>query len=273
MRILHPTDFSSTAESAHGLARDLARRASARLHLVHVQERFTESKLRPYVSAQSEQINVEIQRRIEQDRANETQMLRERLANLAGEDGTSELVWGDTLRELLRLAGEHDLVVMGAHGTNPFDEAFLGGVAGRLVRRTPTPVLTVRESSTRRHVRRLLVATDFKEAALAAWTYAGKLAQAAHLSLVLTHVDEEHRGDARVVSDRLLALSGDRAERCVVRQGNPVDVLPTLAEEVGADAIVVGMKRHRAIAGLLMGSRGDALLRSSPVPILSVPAT
>ena len=94
-------------------------------------------------------------------------------------DATSELVWGNVLPELLRLANEHDLVVMGAHGANPFDEAFLGGVAGRLVRRTTTPVLTVREGCDRTHVARLLVATDFAEASLAAWTYATHLAQVA----------------------------------------------------------------------------------------------
>ncbi len=272
MRILHPTDFSHTAELAHALAKDLSARAHARLHLVHVQERYQEEAARRYLPAQTEQISTELQRRLAEDRTAETRHLRERLANLAG-NATSELVWGGTLPELLRLANEHDLVVMGAHGGNPFDEAFLGGVAGRLVRRTTTPVLTVRESCTRTQVRRLLVATDFAEASMAAWTYAIHLAEAAKLKLVLAHVDEEKRGDAKVPAARLEALSAGRAERVVVRAGHPAEVLPTLANEVGADAIVVGMRRHRAIAGLLMGARADALIRSSAVPILSVPAT
>ena len=272
MRILHPTDFSHTAELARALAQDLAARAHAQLRLVHVQERFQDEAARRYLPAQTEQINAEFQRRLAEDRANESRQLRERLANLA-EGATSELVWGNVLAELLRLANEHDLVVMGAHGTNPFDEAFLGGVAGRLVRRTTTPVLTVRAGCTRTQIKRLLVATDFAEASMAAWTYATHLAQAAKLKLVLAHVDEEKRGDAQVPAARLEALSAGRAERCIVRAGHPVDKLPALAEEVGADAIVVGMRRHRAIAGLLMGARADALIRSSAIPILSVPAT
>lgn len=273
MRILHPTDFSRTAEHARVLATDLAARTGAGLHVVHVQERFESEAARRYAPVQSERINSELQRRVEEERAAETRLLRERLTNLATKPATSELVWGHTLRELLRLAGEHDLVVMGAHGANPFDEAFLGGVAGRLVRRSTTPILTVRETCTTTKVRRLLVATDFGEASLAAWTYAAHLAQRADLALVLAHVDTEHRADARVPSDRLETLSAGRAERCVVRAGHPVEVLPALADEVGADAIVVGLKRHGAIAGLLLGSRADALLRSSRVPVLSVPAT
>jgi nucleotide-binding universal stress UspA family protein len=273
MRILHPTDFSRTAELAHVLAVDLARRASADLHVVHVQERFDDRRVRGYIPAQSERINPVLQRQIEEERATETRRLRERLAAVAREHATHELVWGSVLRELLRLAAEHDLVVMGAHGNNPFDEVFLGGVAGRLVRRTTTPVLTVRDTTTTTRVQRLLVATDFHETALAAWSFATHLAQRSGIKLVLAHVDEGHHADARTATDRLEALAGDRAERFVVRAGHPVDVLPKLAEEVGADAIVVGLKRHGSVAGLLLGARADALVRSSRVPVLSVPAT
>ena len=133
--------------------------------------------------------------------------------------------------------------------------------------------LATSEGCSRAQVKRLLVATDFAEASMAAWTYAVQLARAAKLKLVLAHVDEEKRGDAKVPADRLEALSAGRAERCVVRAGHPVEVLPALADEMGADAIVVGMRRHGAIVGLLMGARADALIRSSAVPILSVPAT
>jgi len=273
MRILHATDFSHTAELARALAVDLAHRAAAQLHVVHVQERFLEGRSRSYLPAQSDAINPELQQRLEDERQAETRRLREQLNHLATGGATAELVWGGTLRELLRLATEHDLVVMGAHGQNPFDEVFLGGVAGRLVRRTTTPVLTVRQTCATTQVRRLLVATDFKEAALAAWTFATWFAERTGVKLVLAHVADTREGEVGSAQARLETLSAGRAERIVVAGGNPIEVLPELATELGAEAIVVGMRRHGAIAGLVMGARGDALLRSSAVPILSVPAT
>ena len=273
MRILHPTDFSHTAELARALALDVARRAAARLHVVHVQARFLEGHGRAYLPAQGDAVNPELQRRLDDERQAETNRLRAQLRELADGDATTELVWGEPLAELLRLAPEYDLLVMGAHGRTPFDAAFLGGVAGRVVRRSPTPVLTVREDCSVRQVRRLLVATDFEEAALAAWTFANWFAERAGLKLVLAHVADTRSGVAGSAQARLETLSADRAERIVVAGGNPIDVLPELAVDVGADAIVVGMKRHSAIAGLIMGARADALVRSSPVPILSVPAT
>jgi nucleotide-binding universal stress UspA family protein len=273
MRILHATDFSRTAELARTLALGLARRTAARLHVVHVQERFLEGHSRSYLPAQADSINAELQGRLEEERREETRRLQQQLSHLASDEATTELVWGHTLQELLRLAAEFDLVVMGAHGHSPFDDVFLGGVAGRLVRRTTTPVLTVRETCTTTEVRRLLVATDFQEAALAAWTFANWFADRSGVKLVLAHVQEGGEAEAGSAQARLETLSADRAERIVIGGGNPIEVLPRLATEVGADAIVVGMRRHGAIAGLIMGARADALLRSSAVPILSVPAT
>ncbi|MBW6455651.1 MAG: universal stress protein [Trueperaceae bacterium] len=273
MRVLHATDFSPTAERARTLAVDIARRAAGTLHVVHVQQTFQEGHGRAFLPAGSDAINPDLQRRLEEERQVETRALMERLADLTDGRATTELVWGEPRRELLRLANDADLVVMGAHGRTPFDEVFLGGVAGYVVRRTSTPVLTVRENCPTRQLGRLLVATDFQEAALGAWTFANWFAERTLVKLVLAHVEEGPPGPAGSSQARLETLSAGRAERIVVAGGNPIDTLPTLAAELGADAIVVGMRRHGALAGLIMGARGDALVRSSPIPILSVPAT
>lgn len=272
MRILHPTDFSSTAEIARTLALDLSKRLSAPLRVVHVQRKFSEGDGRNYLGTQLYAISADLQRRLEEERQLETKVLRERLLHLAEGNAVGELVWGEPLPELLRLSREHDLVVMGAHGANPFDAVFLGGTAGRLVRRTSTPVVTVRASTTTTSIRRIVLATDFGEASLHAWGVTKGFAEAGTVKLVLAHV-VEGRGsdDTTAVNESLHAMSAGVAERLVVRRGNAVEVLPQIAEDVGADAIAVGLRRHGSVAGLVLGSRADALLRSSAVPILSVP--
>ena len=67
-------------------------------------------------------------------------------------------------------------------------------------------------------------------------------------------------------------FAGRAASRLVVREGDPALVLPRMATEVGADLVAIGIRQHRGAVGLLLGSRADALLRSSTVPVLSVPA-
>lgn len=273
MRILHPTDFSRTAEKALAVARDLKERLGGSLHVVHVQTRFEETlgfvRLRPHLDS----VNPELERRIEEARQEESRRLNEMLRTLAGPDGTYELRWGDPIKELLAMQDDHDLVVMGAHGSNRLDSYFLGGVAGRFVRRTRVPVITVREESQVTSVRRALVATDFSEAAEGAVAAARELGRHG-VELVACHVvdDVRFRDDPTymgTVTDALNLL-GEGFERHVVRYGDPAEELPAAATDVGADLIVIGLKQQRGAIGLLLGSRVDALIRSSAVPVLAV---
>jgi len=275
MRILHPTDFSKTAEKALAVARDLRRRTSGELHVVHVQQRFNQGLSHPYLQPQLDSLNPELAKRVEEDRQSEVKGLQEMLKHLASPDATTELRWGEPLKELLDMEGKYELVVMGAHGANRLDNFFLGGTAGRLVRRSTVPVLTVRSEIESTAIRRVLVATDFGEASRRAWEFCRGL-QRHGVKLVVAHVLD----DARVrnnpdymstVTDALEQLTGENAERHVVREGSPVTELPNAAREVGADLIAIGLRRHSSAMGLLLGSRADALIRSSAIPILSVP--
>ena len=274
MRILHPTDFSRTAEKALTVARDLKERLGGTLHVVHVQTRFEETlglvRLRPHLDS----VNPELERRLEEARQEEVRRLNDMLRSLASPDGTYELRWGEPLQELLEMQGDFDLVVMGAHGSNRIDRYFLGGVAGRFVRRTRVPVITVREECQVTSVRRALVATDFSEAAHGAVEAAKGLGQHG-VRLVLCHVvdDPRFRDDPTYMSTvtDALDLLGDGFERHAIRYGDPAEELPAAAQEVGADLIVIGLKQQRGAVGLLLGSRVDALIRSSAVPVLAVP--
>ena len=53
---------------------------------------------------------------------------------------------GNPVEEILRLANKQDfdLVVMGAHGQGVFEEAMIGSVSRRVLRRCTKPVLVVR---------------------------------------------------------------------------------------------------------------------------------
>lgn len=273
MRILHPTDFSQPAQLALALARDLRGRLGGSLHVVHVQQRFESEGTR--LRGQLDSLNPELSRRVDEGRAEEVERLRGMLSHLASPDATSELLWGNPVEELLLMQDRFDLVVMGAHGASRFDSVFLGGVAGRFVRRSHVPVVTVREEANVTQVQRVLVATDFGAASRAAWDFARTLAQSG-IELVLAHVIDDPRAEAdpahvTSVTDRLSEISEGLAVRLVVRSGNSVAVLPQVAQEVGAQIIAIGLRHHRAAAGLLLGSRADALIRSSAVPILSVP--
>jgi nucleotide-binding universal stress UspA family protein len=58
------------------------------------------------------------------------------------------LLAGNPFLEIIRYARAHDvdLIVMGTHGRGPIAHMLLGSVAEKVVRKSPCPVLTVREA-------------------------------------------------------------------------------------------------------------------------------
>ncbi len=271
MKILHPTDFSHTAEKARTIALDLSERLGAPLHVVHVQEKFMEETGKhAYLTGNVGSLNPELIKRLDEAREEEVKQIRQRLAALTPEGSSHDLIWGKPVPALLDAAKEYDLVVMGAHGANRLDSYFLGGTAGRVARRSPTPILSVRDEADTTSVKRILVGTDFGPAAQKAWHFAQKLAEHG-IETVVAHVTTDP--DTQDAVAQLDAFTAGAEVRKVIRSGDPVELLPKIASEVGADAIAIGIWRHLGPLGLVLGSQADALLRSSPVPVLSVPAS
>ncbi len=140
--ILLTTDFSDTSTQAVEPAVTLARRFGARLVLVFVEE----DRLPPLV-VEYMAVGVEDVLSQQVDRA------RERLEEYAGsylqgvEDLDLVIGVGTPHVEIVRLADERqaDLVVMATHGRGFISHAILGSTAERVIRRSPCPVLVVRE--------------------------------------------------------------------------------------------------------------------------------
>lgn len=275
MKLLVPTDFSKTSEKARTLALGLAERLGGTLDLVHVQEHFEDTP--GYVSLRSrvDRVNDALLRELQEHYQQEVKEHTERLARLTPPGGSYELLWGQVVKAILEASAKYDLLVMGAHGANRLDNFFLGGVAGRVVRHSSVPVLTVRDEATTTSINRLLFATDFGEASKQAWHWCRPWREAGIKTVAVNVIDDwrlqSEQRYIKTVADALSYLCEGEAEQQLIREGNPIEVLPKLASEVAADAIVIGLHRHASMTGLFLGSRADALLRSSPVPILSVP--
>jgi nucleotide-binding universal stress UspA family protein len=153
-RILVPTDFSETADSALTYAKALASQLGASVHLLHVfADPYTSAA---YASEVYAPMPPEVRARALKDIE---ECLRERLDGEGAEVmGTTAVVTGLTAKQIVRYAAEHgiDLIVMGTHGRRGVSHILLGSVAEHVVRTARCPVLTVREAAARgeRHLPR-----------------------------------------------------------------------------------------------------------------------
>lgn len=138
------TDFSTHADEAFTVAKDLAWRYGATLHIVHVMVNFSVSP-----PLHSTYMPIEYDPKfVEEVTAAATEAIQTRyVANLKEKQPYEvHLLSGYSSTEILRLAKEipFDLIVMGSHGLTGFAHVLFGSTADRVVRRAPCSVVTVR---------------------------------------------------------------------------------------------------------------------------------
>ena len=76
----------------------------------------------------------------------------------------------------------------------------------------------------------------------------------------------------RKALDKLAAAhrNGGVIGQAIVRNGDARDVILQTAEQVGADLIVMGTHGRRGLSRALLGSVAEMVVRTSPVPVLTV---
>jgi len=119
--VLFPTDFSSASDVVGRIARDMAKEAGARLHVLHVVHPVTDPSLAAETLA--------------------------RVARSFGDGLRMEtaLLSGRAARSIASYARDKgiDLIVMGTHGRTGVSQAILGSVAETVMRLAPCLVMTV----------------------------------------------------------------------------------------------------------------------------------
>jgi nucleotide-binding universal stress UspA family protein len=142
---------------------------------------------------------------------------------------------------------------------------------------------------------KILVAHDFSEPANRALAFAADLAAQVGTSLEVVHVHPDvydghgtpalgtpwptHGQEERYmrflheeVQRTVRGVLGERAvhvKHHVVR-GDPVKRIPALATETGADLICIGSTGKGAVERVLLGSVSQLIVRTSPIPVLTV---
>lgn len=226
--------------------------------------------------------------------------VRERLAcaaeplRAAGIDVELRVVTGDPSRELAVL-GEHsnvDGVVCGTHAKTALTKFFAGSVSGDLVARTSQPVVLarydlLRDSADPRVIgqdfaRNLVVAVDFSASATRATLMLTQIPKEAVRRVVLVHVV-----DGGIPSDRvglakqsaefqlastcqLLGDAGIDAE-CIVRHGEPRQVILDEIRAHRATGCVTGTRGRTGLQEAMLGSTSMALIRGAECPVMIVP--
>lgn len=278
-RILVPTDGSEHAEVALEYAIDLASRFESTVHVLHV----VDSRL------------LENAPHYDSVLADAEQLIDSIVAEHAGVDVPveGEVATGVPHTAILDRVDDEaaDLIAMGSHGRTGPERFLLGSVTEKVLRRSDVPVLTVKlrdGDSVSPPFTDVLVPTDGSDGAAAAVDPALAIAEAYHSTLhilsvvdvmalgpdvrtdfVMEGLEESAQSAVEAVEERVLAADiSDLAG--AVEVGYPYAEIRSYVEEHDVNLVVMGTHGRSGISRYLLGSVTEKLVRTCPVPVMTV---
>lgn len=223
-------------------------------------------------------------------RDQQSQSVREQLRRVLGEDARIEvdIATGDPAlaTETIATREKASLIICGLGRHRIVDRLLGDETALSIIRVATHPVLAVPDDFARQP-RYAVVGMDFSEGSIHAAQLAPRFtSKAATIYLVnvaprdnllylvpggFTAYEEQAKAQLQLVVNRLRVPSGVHFDS-VVRQGDAGTELLRFAEEVGDGLIAMGTRGLGFVARLLLGSVATKVIRSSPMPVLTIPA-
>jgi nucleotide-binding universal stress UspA family protein len=280
--LLFPTDGSDGTERALEHALDIAAAHDATVHILNVADTTRDSVT---------QIHGEVVDALEQVGAEFVREAADR-ANDRGVSTVTAVEQGEPFRTIVDYATAQsiDLVVMPTHGRSGLSRLLLGSTTERVVRHSDVPVLTLQPDVELTYpYREVLVPTDGSDCANAALTLGADLATVDDATLHLLSVINVTGLGIDVRADLQMDAFEESAQKAVAdaaatAKDAGVDSVSE-AVEIGAsvhqtilsyiddndvDVVVVGTHGRTGFDRYMLGSVTEKLIRTAPVPVLTV---
>ena len=273
-KILFPVDFSRQCVGAARYVEAFAGRFDAELMLLHV--------VTPGTNTLAEELEGKRKAHLESFLEEELKYLKtERVCVIA--DPAEEIVataaaWGA------------DLVMMPTHGLGFYRRLLLGSVTAKVLHDLELPVWTDAHAENappleKITIRKILCAIDLDLNSPCVLAWGAGLAQEYGASLAIAHaipapepsaavryLDEEFRAalavEARKRIDALQSAAGSNAA-VLIEAGEPARAVSKIAEQYGADLLIIGRHGKAGLAGHLR-QNSYGMIRESPCPVLSI---
>jgi nucleotide-binding universal stress UspA family protein len=269
-RILLAVDAQRVADAAVPAVAQLAASSHVEVLVVHVRD-----------------IERGLRTRFEDEHLVDHVVARLRDAGVTARGEVRTIANGDVADALLDSAGRFgaDVIALGSHGRSELGGLLLGTVGQRVAARTDRPVILVHGDPTRpsrrwpARIHRILLAVDRNDQCEHAVKAAHELALQHRAAVVVQYVDPVFESVSsaqrfvrgivgRLRSDGVVAWSAGLAG-----VGHVASQIAAEAERVDADVVVVGSRRRRELAALVLGSVTRELVRRTTRPVLLADAS
>jgi nucleotide-binding universal stress UspA family protein len=286
-RIVVPTDFSETAQTAVNLGAEIAGYYKASLDLVNA----VDATVYAYAGYPFASLSKELVASAEEA------LNRVKLPKAADKINISRYILsGNPAAEIVEHAKRHsaDMIVVGTHGHGAVARFILGSVADRVLHEATCPVLVTKApkgkvtkpKSKPKPITRILFPTDFSDTATKALNRAVALTEDFDAELYVLHIVDDTLISTHVDAERKLILEELRRHALdemqkqlppdllqnfettgAVKRGEPGKQICAFAETHGCDLIVMGSHGRTGLGRLLIGSVADKVVRRAKCPV------
>ena len=283
--VLVPVDFSERSSGAARYAEAIMRRFGSKLTLLHVLPP-------PHYEFGAMEVGGSVLEELFRNRSEQAQ--RDLDGFLADElpVGTTQrmLVEGDPATQIITIAHDEQagLIVMPTHGYGPFRRFILGSVTAKVLHDADCPVWTgvhlEADSAEQIQFRKVVAALDLGQQSERTLMWAARFAEGVGAQLSLVHATPNLEGQAgdyfdpdwrkhveaqvREQVDALQQRLGTHAP-LLVDSGDAAAVVCQLAQEAGADLLVIGRGSAAGVFGRLRAN-AYSIIRQSNCPVVSV---
>jgi nucleotide-binding universal stress UspA family protein len=279
-KILVPTDFSECSYYAVEYAARIARKTKAELYLLHIIEAPEPAPVMPVASewmlgAQQNVSEVHLMMSLMEDAKSRMSSYRLR-PELEGLDIVENIEVGST-GEIINTAASRygiDLIVICAHGIGGENSFFIGSNAGKVIRNTTRPVITLK-SVPAGLPENIVFASDFSAEAgkifPAVRDFAALFGARIHLLKVNTLENFETTRESRHLAEDFLQRNG--SGNCDFTVYNDLMIEPGIlnfTRDTKADLIAIATHEKHGLGHLFNGSLTQDLISHADVPVLTV---
>lgn len=270
-KILVPTDFSDCARKAVEQAFEIAKKANAEIHFLHI----FDSPVN-WVKLPLEKEELYPETRLNFHNANRELSELVKRANDLGLNAKEFILFNEgraAIDDHIK-SHNHDFIVMGSYGAGGLKE-LLGSNTQKVVRYANTPVLVVKNTSLDNEIKNIVFASSFDNEAVEPFQKVIDFANLMNAQIHLLHVNVPNRfQETDEIESKIEAfLKNFKGLNCTINMYdalNPERGILKFSEKIDADLIAVATHGRTGFMKMMSPSITESLVNHSDIPVLCV---
>jgi len=269
--ILVPTDFSDCARAAEDIGLEIAKKANAEIHFLHI---INTPVNWVNLSLEKESLYPEIKEEIGLAKYELDELVRR--AEKMGLKVKQFLTFNKGRVEIDQHIKhhEHDFVVMGSHGTEGFRE-ITGSNTQKVARYSPSPVLVIKKKSKKFELKNIVFASTFEEDVNLPFHKIIEFADLMNAQIHLLYVNMPFQFKETDEAEANMQAFLEKCPRgnCTINIFNALNEergIHKFAKNINADVIALTTHGKTGFIKMISPSITESLINHSDIPILSV---